>query len=62
MTMFASNWGLLAGSLIVALPVILWKVEDTVPLEKDVAFTDETVAEVAPKAHITTAHGEDVKV
>jgi hypothetical protein len=62
MTMFASNWGLLAGSLIVALPVILWKVEDTVPLEKDVAFTDETIAEVAPKAHVTTAHGEDAKV
>lgn len=50
MSMFASNWGLLAGSLIIALPVILWKVEDTVPIEKDVAFTDETVEEVAPKA------------
>jgi len=62
MNMFASNWGLLAGSLLVALPVILWKVEDTVSLEKDVAFTDETVAEVAPKAHITSVKGEDVKV
>jgi MFS family permease len=62
MTMFASNWGLLAGSLLVALPVILWKVEDTVSLEKDVAFTDETVAEVAPKAHVTSAQGEDMKV
>ncbi|KAF2025271.1 MFS general substrate transporter [Setomelanomma holmii] len=62
MTMFASNWGLLAGSLLVALPVILWKVEDTVSLEKDVAFTDETIAEVAPKAHVTTAGGEEVKV
>jgi len=49
MNMFASNWGLLAGSLVIALPVILWKVEDTVALEKDVAFTDETVEEVAPK-------------
>lgn len=59
MTMFASNWGLLAGSLVVALPVILWKVEDTVTLEKDVAFTDETVGEVAPK-HITVANlGDD---
>lgn len=58
MNMFASNWGLLAGSLLVALPVILWKVEDTVALEKDVAFTDETVAEVAPKAHIS--HARDV--
>jgi len=50
MNMFASNWALLAGSLLIALPVILWKVEDTVALEKDVAFTDETVEEVAPKA------------
>src|SRR5687768_16487392 len=50
MNMFASNWGLLTGSLIVALPVILRKVEDTVPIEKDVAFTDDTVEEVAPKA------------
>ncbi|KAL1800877.1 hypothetical protein ACET3X_001219 [Alternaria dauci] len=62
MTMFASNWGLLAGSLVVALPVILWKVEDTVAIEKDVAFTDETVAEVAPKAIVHTAHSDAEKV
>ena len=62
MTMFASNWGLLAGSLIIALPVILWKVEDTVPIEKDIQFTDETVAEVAPKARISTANDEMEKV
>ncbi|EAT90763.2 hypothetical protein SNOG_02551 [Parastagonospora nodorum SN15] len=61
MSMFASNWGLLAGSLLIALPVILWKVEDTVSLEKDVEFTDDTVAEVAPK-HVTTAPGEHIKV
>ncbi|KAF2133266.1 MFS general substrate transporter [Dothidotthia symphoricarpi CBS 119687] len=62
MTMFASNWGLLAGSLLVALPVILWKVEDTVPIEKDVAFTDETVAEVAPKTIVTSGHHDAEKV
>ncbi|KAL6705741.1 hypothetical protein ACN47E_006378 [Coniothyrium glycines] len=62
MSMFASNWGLLAGSMLIALPVILWKVEDTVSLEKDVAFTDETVAEVAPKAHIVNPHDEVEKV
>ncbi|KAG9191625.1 MFS general substrate transporter [Alternaria panax] len=62
MTMFASNWGLLAGSLLIALPVILWKVEDTVAIEKDVAFTDETVAEVAPKAIVHTAHSDAEKV
>ncbi|KAI8936874.1 hypothetical protein NX059_006110 [Plenodomus lindquistii] len=62
MHMFASNWGLLAGSLLVALPVILWKVEDTVSLEKDVAFTDESVAEVAPKTRLSLAHDDVEKV
>jgi hypothetical protein len=57
MNMFASNWGLLAGSLIIGLPVILWKVEDSVALEKDLAFTDETVEEVAPKAIVREARG-----
>lgn len=55
MNMFASNWGLLAGSLLCALPVILWKVEDTVTLEHDIKFTDETVEEVAAKAHVVPA-------
>ncbi|KAI4707167.1 hypothetical protein J4E89_008106 [Alternaria sp. Ai002NY15] len=62
MTMFASNWGLLAGSLVVALPVILWKVEDTVAIEKDIAFTDETVAEVAPKVVVHSTPGDAEKV
>jgi len=62
MNMFASNWGLLAGSLVVALPVILWKVEDTVAIEKDIAFTDETVAEVAPKAVVHSTPGDAEKV
>ena len=56
MASFASNWGLIVGSLLFALPVILWKIEDSVSLEKDVAFTDETVAEVAPKSHVTMAN------
>jgi hypothetical protein len=62
MTMFASNWGLLAGSLLVALPVILWKVEDTTAVEKDIEFTDETVADVVPSAHAGPAHTEPEKV
>ena len=60
MNMFASNWGLLVGSLLCALPVILWKVEDTVALEKDIKFTDETIDEVAPKAVVIPA-GEEIK-
>ena len=48
MNEFASNWGLLAGSLLIAAPVIFMKVQDTVLLEEDLKFSDETFAEVAP--------------
>jgi len=41
--MFGSCWGLLAGSLVVALPVLLLKIKDTVPVEEDLKFSDETV-------------------
>jgi hypothetical protein len=47
MNIFASCWALLAGSLIIALPLILLKVQDTVSLEEDIKFSDETIAEVA---------------
>jgi hypothetical protein len=48
MTEFGANWGLLAGSLIIASPVIFYKIQETVPLEEDLKFSDETFAEVAP--------------
>jgi MFS family permease len=60
MNMFASNWALLGGSLLIALPVILWKVEDSVALEKDIAFTDETIEDVAPKAVVTETRGHEL--
>ena len=44
--MFASCWILLAGSLIVALPVMILKIKDTVPIEEDLKFTDETIEDV----------------
>jgi hypothetical protein len=50
MALFGSCWGLLAGSLLLALPVILLKVRDHVPLEEDLKFTDETAADVLPGA------------
>lgn len=46
MNMLASCWGLLAGSLVVALPVMIWKIKDTVTIEEDLKFSDETVADV----------------
>ena len=51
MAEFASCWGLLAGGLLFALPVILFKIKDTVTVEEDLKFSDETVADVvAPGA------------
>jgi hypothetical protein len=46
MDIFLSTWVLLAGSLVVALPVMLLKIKDTVPLEEDLKFTDETIEDV----------------
>ena len=55
MNEFASNWGLLAGCLLIAAPVILLKVRDTVPIEEDVKFTDDTVEAVAPVGAVVGA-------
>lgn len=46
MNMFASCWVLLAASLIIALPVMLLKIQDTVPIEEDLKFTDGTMEDV----------------
>lgn len=43
---FASCWALLAGSLLLAAPVIVLKIKDTVPIEEDIRFSDETIEEV----------------
>ncbi|EOD47484.1 putative duf895 domain membrane protein [Neofusicoccum parvum] len=48
MNLFASCWVLLAGSLVVALPVILIKIQDHVSLEEDLKFTDESLTDVVP--------------
>jgi hypothetical protein len=46
MNLFASCWVLLAGSLVIALPVMILKIKDTVPIEEDLKFTDETIEDV----------------
>ena len=46
MNLFASCWVLLAGSLVIALPVMLLKIKDTVPAEEDLKFTDENIEDV----------------
>lgn len=52
MAEFASNWGLLAGSVICAAPVIWFKIKDHVDVEEDLVGTDEKL-EVEP-AHAQT--------
>ena len=43
---FASTWGLLAGSLLFTLPVVLMKIKDSVSVEEDLKFSDETVDDI----------------
>ena len=49
MTELASTWGLLAGSLVIASPVIFMMIQDHVPLEQDLLYTDETAEDVLPE-------------
>lgn len=46
LSMLGSCWGLLAGSLLLALPVILVRVRDHVSVEEDLKFSDETIDDV----------------
>ncbi len=51
MAEFACSWGLLAGSLLIASPVIFLKIKDHVTVEEDLTFSDETIADVLPVGH-----------
>lgn len=51
MTEFATNWGLLAGSLVIAIPVVFMRIKDHVPIEEDLKGTNETLADVLPVGH-----------
>lgn len=59
MSLFASCWALLAGSLFIALPVILWKIKDTVPVEEDLKFSDETIEDVIGYRIVQDRHEQE---
>jgi hypothetical protein len=42
------QWGLVGGALVFAAPVIFLRIKDTVSVEEDLKFSDETVEDVAP--------------
>ncbi|KAG6005994.1 hypothetical protein E4U21_007487 [Claviceps maximensis] len=51
MSEFISNWVLLGASLIVALPVIFFKIQDHIEVQEDLKDTDETIEHVLPAGH-----------
>lgn len=56
LNIFASTWGLLAGSLLMALPLVIMKIKDHVTIEEDLKFSDETASDV-----VLTGASEKVK-
>ncbi|KAF6794594.1 UNC93-like protein 7 [Colletotrichum sojae] len=43
---FGATWGCLAGALVIGAPIVFWKIKDTVSLEEDLKFSDETVEDI----------------
>lgn len=62
MAEFGTNWGLLAGSLVIAAPIIYRYVKDTVPVEEDLKFTDEHLVDVAPPQVVAEIKREETGV
>ncbi|CAG8115615.1 unnamed protein product [Penicillium olsonii] len=48
MNEYASNFGLLCGSILVAVPVVFFKIKDSVPVEEELVGTGETLEDVLP--------------
>lgn len=61
MSELASNWGLLSGSLLLALPLILMRITDHVELVDDLRLSDKTFQDVAPQI-VTEVRADEEKV
>ncbi|KAK7747831.1 hypothetical protein SLS53_001080 [Cytospora paraplurivora] len=57
-TIFGATWGLLAAALVFAAPIIWTRIQDTVPLEEDLKFSDETAADVAARIAVSVGGGK----
>lgn len=44
--MFGATWGCLAASLLIGAPVIWMRIQDSVSIEEDLKFSDETIEDV----------------
>ncbi|KAI8960896.1 MFS general substrate transporter [Daldinia sp. FL1419] len=61
-TIFAATWGVCAGSLLIAAPIIFMKIQDTTELEEDLKFSDETVQDVVPTVQTTAPEEKHTEV
>lgn len=59
MAELASNWGLLAGSLACAAPLIWLRIKDHVDIDHDLQGVDETITDVLPAGHAEKNLGHD---
>lgn len=44
-----TQWGVIAAGLLFAFPVVWFRIKDSVSVEEDLAFSDETVQDVTVK-------------
>ncbi|KAI0843651.1 MFS general substrate transporter [Hypoxylon sp. FL0890] len=57
-TLFAATWGVCAGALLIASPIIFTKIQDTTDLETDLKYSDEKPEDVVPTAALNDKHVE----
>lgn len=62
MNEYASNFGLLCGSILIAAPVVFFKIKDSVPAEDELEGTGETLEDVLPPGAIESRHVGDDKI
>jgi ribosomal protein L36 len=62
MNEWASNFGLLCGSILIAVPVVFYKIKDTVPVEEELEGTGETLEDVLPPGAIESKRVGDDKI
>jgi hypothetical protein len=48
-----------AAALIIAAPVIFMRIQDTVSVEEDLKFSDETIEDVAPAKDVAVMKKEE---
>ena len=62
MNEYASNFGLLCGSILVAVPVVFFKIKDSVPVEEEIEGTGETLEDVLPLGAVESKRVGEEKI